>query len=69
MLGMVVKSKIGEMEEEIREVFSRILRKKMTGVVQEVVGKRRYLVMLQYGLDKDILSNQLTVVVVSSEVE
>ena len=64
-----MKSKIGEMEEEIREVFSRILRKKMTGVVQEVVGKRRYLVMLQYGLDKDILSNQLTVVVVSSEVE
>ena len=64
-----MKSKVGELEEEIREVFSRRLRKEMTGVVQEVVGKRRYSVSIQDGLEKEILSNQLTIVVVRSEVD
>ena len=41
----------------------------MTGVVQEVVGKMRYLVRFQDGLDKDMLSNQLTIVVIRCEVE
>ena len=41
----------------------------MTGVDQEVVGKRRYLVRFQDGLWKDMLSNQLTLVVVRSEVK
>ena len=42
MVGMVVKAKVCELEEEIREGFLRRLRKDMNGVVQEVVGKRRY---------------------------
>ena len=33
----------------------------MTGVVQEVVGKRRYLVRFQDGLEKEMLSNRLTI--------
>ena len=41
----------------------------MTGVVQEVVGKRRYLVRFQDGLEKEMSSKQLTVVLVRSEVE
>ena len=41
----------------------------MTGVVQEVVGKRRYLVRFQDGLEKDMSQNHLTIVVVRSEVE
>ena len=49
---MVVKAKVGDLEEEIREVFLRRLRKYMTGVFQEVVGKRRYLVRFQDGLEK-----------------
>ena len=69
MVGTVVKAKVGELEEEISEGFSRKLRKDMTGVVQEVVGKRRYLVKFKYGLDKDMLSKQITIVVVRSEVE
>ena len=40
-MGTVVKAKLGELEEEIREGFSRKLRKEVTGLVQEVVGKRR----------------------------
>ena len=52
MVGMVVKAKVGELEEDIKEVFSRRLRKYMTGLVQEVVGKRRYSVSFQDGLEK-----------------
>ena len=69
MVVMVVNSKVGDLEEEIREVFSRRLKKDMNGVFQEVVEKRRYLVRFQDGLDKDILPNHITIVVVSSEVE
>ena len=45
MVGMVVKAKVGELEEDIRERFSRMLRKEITGVVQEIVGNRRYSMM------------------------
>ena len=44
LVGTDVKAKIGELEEEIKEGFSRRLRKDMIGVVQEVVGKIKYLV-------------------------
>ena len=52
MVGMVVKAKVGELEEKIKEGFLRRLRNYMTGVVQEVVAKTIYLVRLQCGLDK-----------------
>ena len=64
-----MKAKVGELEEEIREGFLRGLRKEMNGVVQEVVGKRRYSVRFKNGLEKEILSKHLTVVFVRSEVE
>ena len=54
MVGTVVKAKVGDLEEDIREGFLRRLSKKMNSVVREVVGKRRYLVRLQDGLDKDM---------------
>ena len=57
------------MEEEIWEVFSRRLGKEMTGVVQDIVGNMMYSVRFQDGLEKDIFLNQLTIVVVRSEVE
>ena len=41
----------------------------MTGVVQEVFGKRIYSLSFQNGLYKDIPLNQITIVVVRSEVE
>ena len=69
MVGTVVKAKVGEMEEDIREEFLRRLKKEMTGVVQEVVGKMRYLVRFQDGLEKEMALNQITIVVVRSEVE
>ena len=57
------------MEEDIWEVFSRRLGKEMTGVVQDIVGNMMYSVRFQDGLEKDIFLNQLTIVVVRSEVE
>ena len=50
MVGMVVKAGVCELEEDIREVFSRRFRKEMTGVVQEVVGKSSYSLRFQDGL-------------------
>ena len=44
MVGTFVKAKVGELGEGIREGFLRRSRKYITGVVQEVVGNRRYLV-------------------------
>ena len=49
MVGTVVKAKLGDLEEDIREVFLRRLRKEMSGVMQEVVGKKRYSVRFQDG--------------------
>ena len=49
MVGTVLKANIGFLEENIREGFLMRLRKDMTGVVQEVVGKRIYLVKFQDG--------------------
>ena len=40
MVGTVVKSKIGELEEKVREVSSRSTRKELTGVVQGLSGRR-----------------------------
>ena len=42
-----MKAKVGELEEDIREGFLRRLGKDVTSVVQDVVGKRRYVVRLQ----------------------
>ena len=45
LVGVVVKSKVGELENEVREGFSRRLRKNFNGMVESVSGKRRLLVM------------------------
>ena len=64
MEGMVVKAKIGELEEEVRTGSSRRIRKKLTGAVQGVLGRKRLLVRFQNGCEKNMYSNQLTVVIV-----
>ena len=43
MVGTVVKSKIGELEEEVRVCSSRRTRKELTGVVQGVSEKKEVL--------------------------
>ena len=63
MVGTVVKAKIGELEEEVRAGSSRRMRKELTGVVQGVCGRRRFLVRFHNGFEKNLSSNQLTVVI------
>ena len=64
VVGAVVKAKIGELEEEVRAGNSRRMRKELTGVVQGVSGRRRFLVRFQNGCENNLSSNQLTVVIV-----
>ena len=49
MVGVVVKSKIGYLEEEVRADSLRRMRKDLTGVVQGVSGSKRFLVRFQDG--------------------
>ena len=58
----VVKAKIGELEEEVRVGSSRRMRKELIGVVQAISGKRKFLVRCHDGCEKNLSSNQLTVV-------
>ena len=62
VVGTVVKTKIGELEEEVRVGSSRRMRKELTGVVQGVLGRMRFLVTFQNGCKKNLSSNQLTAV-------
>ena len=64
MVGTVVKSKIGELEEEVRACSSRRTRKVLTGVVQGVSARSRFLVRFQNGCKNILSSNKLTVVIV-----
>ena len=63
-MGAVVKSKVGELEEEVSEVFLSWSRKEFTDVVQRVSEKKILLERLHDGYEKDITLNQLTVVTV-----
>ena len=64
MAGAVVKSKIGELEEELRAGSSRRMRKELTILVQCVSWSRMFLVRVQNGCKKNMSSNQLTVGIV-----
>ena len=62
--GTVVKAIIDELEEEVRAGSSRRMRKELTGVVQSVSGRKRFLVRFQNGCENNMSSNQLNVVIV-----
>ena len=62
MVGTVVKAKIGELEEEVRVGSARRMSKELTGVIQDILGKRRFLVRFDDGCEKNLSSNKLTVV-------
>ena len=61
--GTVVNDKIGELEE-VRVGNSRRMRKELTGLVQGVSGRRRFLARFHNGCKEDLSANQLTVVLV-----
>ena len=65
-MGTVVKEKVGELEDEVREIFYRITRKDLTGVVKEVSGKRRFLLTFQDVFEKDLTSNKTTIMILDN---
>ena len=69
MVGVVVKAKVGGMEEDMREVNSRRLMKKITGVVQDVVRKRMYPGRFQDGWEIHILLALIAIMAGTSEIE
>ena len=64
MVGTVVKSKIGELEEEVRAGSSRRMRKELTGVVQGVSDEKRSLVRFHDLCENNLSSNQLNILIV-----
>ena len=61
LMGTVVKAKVCDLEEELREGFLRRLRKEFTGVVQGVSGKKRFLAIFKGRCENDITWNQFTI--------
>ena len=49
------------MEDEVRELFSRHMRKYLSVFWGSLYGKRELLVIFQGGCEKDLILNQLTV--------
>ena len=64
MMGMVVKAKVGELEEEVSEGLSRQSMKECTGGFQGVSRKKSFLVRFQSWFKNYLASNQLTVLIV-----
>ena len=54
VLGTVVKSKIGKLEEEVKAGCLRGTRKELTGVVQGISGKKRLLVRFHNGCENNL---------------
>ena len=57
---VVVKAKVGELENRLRKEFFRRMRKDLTTVVEAVFGMRILLMILQYGCERDLILDQLT---------
>ena len=66
MVGKVVKSKIGELEEEVRADNLRSMWKELTGMVQGVSGKKRFLAGFKDGCKNNLSSDQLTIMIVEN---
>ena len=59
-----MKAKVVDLEDEVREGFSRRISKELNGEVQGVSGNRSVLVRFQDVFEKYVSSNQLTVMTV-----
>ena len=59
LVGSVVKAKVGELEKITRKGRSRRMRKEVVVCVNIVVGKNNFLVLFEYGQNKEIGSCSL----------
>ena len=58
-VGFVVKAKVGELKNITREERSRRMRKEVVGYVQNVVGKKKFIVQFKDCQKKEIISSLL----------
>ena len=56
-----MNSKVGELDNEVREIFSSQVMNELTGVFQVSSGKGRLLVRFNYGCEKYLTSNQIII--------
>ena len=68
-MGSVVKAKVGELENIIREGRIRRMRKEVVGCVHSVMGNKKFLVLFEYGQNKEISSSLLVYLSEKDEVE
>ena len=54
MMGIVAKAKVGDMEEDVREVFRILLWKELTGGLEGVFDNKRFMLIFQDGFGKDM---------------
>ena len=59
-----MKAKVSELEDEVREIFYRLMGKDLNDVVKRLSSKRRFLVRFKYGCEKNMTLNQLNVLTV-----
>ena len=65
-MGKILKSNLSKFEDEVKEGFTRRLRKEFTGVVESLYDNRTLLVRFQYIFKQYTTLNQLTTVIVES---
>ena len=68
-VGSVVKAKVGELEKITREGGSRMVMKEVVVCVQDLVGKKNFLVQFEYGQKKEISASSLVFLSSKEEVE
>ena len=68
-MGSVVKAKVGELEKITRKGRTRRMRKEVVGCVHSVVGKNKFLVLLEDGQKKEICSCSLVYLNEKEEVD
>ena len=67
-VGSIVKAKVGELEKITREGRIRRMSKEVVVCVHSVVGKKDFLVLFEYGQNKEISSSSLVYLISKEEV-
>ena len=57
-----MNANVGDMEEKKRGIIITMVRKEVVGCVQDVIGKNKYLIQLEYRYNRDIRSRSISYV-------
>ena len=62
-MGILVKANIGKLEEKVREGCLRRTMNELSGMVQRILGNKKFFVRFQDGCEKNLSLDQLTIVI------